>query len=170
MKDKKRNRLENTINEAEKSLKTLAGKAPMYRNWAKSKISSIKEKLIPMWKTVKKWGTPKINNLINNLISVSLILDRILTNLSRVFTRLVVVSFIVVMAVHLCHPDFATEYPVLYQWHNGWIKLAEFLLKFFLKAYYSLFTGQWMDFSKEATETIREMWNAFVQWISNLEL
>ena len=61
---------------------------------------------------------------------------------------------------------FPENWPVVYQWFNGWENLVKFGIKTIVNGIYSIFTGKWREFHTENKKEIIQLINSFINWIN----
>lgn len=61
---------------------------------------------------------------------------------------------------------FPENWPVVYQWFNGWETLVKFGIKTIVNGIYSIFTGKWREFHTENKKEIIQLINSFINWIN----
>ena len=75
--------------------------------------------------------------------------------------------FINVLA-NFFYPEFSEKFPAINGWFDGWLQLGEFAVRSAIKFVYSLFTGHFIEFWKDSSETVSLLWQQFVNWMAAL--
>ncbi len=65
-------------------------------------------------------------------------------------------------------PEFTERFPVLYAWFDGWLQVAEFVVRTGVTAINALFTGHWMRTASEFSGALAEGVSQFVEWLGTV--
>lgn len=92
-----------------------------------------------------------------------------LNRLARNINRQIFIGIIINVISNYFYPEFKERFPIIYGWYDGLLQFGEFILKTFLSGIYSLFTGNITEFIPAFNETLWELWQQFVNWLSMIQ-
>ena len=125
---------------------------------------SFKESFENKMAGIKKWW----NNSQKKWGKVLGTFGKVINRIALSVIRLMIIGVLVNIIASYFYPEFSSRFPVIYGWFDGWLQLGEFIYKTALGGIYSLFTGNFNEFTIEVSANLHELWLQFIEWLSQI--
>ena len=115
---------------------------------------------------IRTWWNTNHANIEQDVIEGTRRIGRGMDRISRNIGRLILMGVIINVISNYFYPEFATRFPIIYGWFDGWLQLGEIALKAGLGGIYAFFTGNFSEFWSEYSSAVNEAIQQFVNWLS----
>ena len=132
------------------------------------KIKSIALKIV---KNVNGFWTKNKRSILNFVMKYIKVICNLMKKFIVKFIKISMILAVIGVVINVLVErgllaKFPENWPVVYQWFNGWETLVKFGIKTIVNGVYSIFTGEWRKFHLENKKEIIQLINQFINWIN----
>ena len=132
------------------------------------KIKSIALKIV---KNINGFWTKNKRSILNFVMKYIKVICNLMKKFIVKFIKIAMILAVIGVVINVLVErgllaKFPENWPVVYQWFNGWETLVKFGIKTIVNGIYSIFTGKWREFHTENKKEIIQLINSFINWIN----
>ena len=132
------------------------------------KIKSIALKIV---KNVNGFWTKNKRSILNFVMKYIKVICNLMKKFIVKFIKIALILAVIGVVINVLVErgllaKFPENWPVVYQWFNGWVTLVKVGIKTIVNGIYSIFTGEWREFHTENKKEIIQLINSFINWIN----